>query len=1153
MKNRVKIVPFFATLILFCMFCVSPAFAQGWEKAVAGSGIHGKNGEFPTAVKLRLAYATYGNGPDYFDNISSTDYTDEFTLYADTPLVLNYSGLVLHDPNFIEDYYTLDGSITFTYTPSTPPRLVQFSLSLSRSDGEVSSCSDYALERTGEGRPLCMVNDSHRLTLYYEILELYYGPAVRPQTITTDATAGNGEVSFTIPAAIIAATAGAAVLGIRKNRRSKSGKQDRNNNDEDDKPQNKYEMRVFKNFGDTFVPGKSETVYARIVEISPDGKESTSVPLTNRIRIYPKDYLIITRCTMAGEYMQADVVAPDNGPFPEEAAVVFDYEGIFRVEMNFRIAGVEIVFGQDNLTLPACSEEPVSLPFLIKGGTGEEAVSLSISPGGTYSVSYKKGSDGLGYAEISDSSKMKLEAGTWESFNLYVTARDGERTISASLPVYRFHEGLALSLSFIPCYLKDGKPAEETAMLTAYSLDMESHDVVTVCPVPKEMKFTAADESRQPYLDSLGICCSASGGSEGTGRLLTFSCGKAVLDPPTRFRATVSFTADCGDYTASVEKEVFMYSQPVRQTESTEQQMQWLKRDAEISEGLQNIQKYIWDNGYYSQLFPLDKFIDAMLEGYDASFGFDGGQYNTVKDVFLRFINGETAGANARAATVTLGDEMRMFIDAFLSTSEQVEDSMGFFTRMGVGVVTLGMADVVFTGLTVARNMKAAAEKGGDALSVFEAGVKTVTYEYLCDKAMGALMSAGKKAVKTVAPDLKKDLAGALAEMKKSTAKTAEKAKSFFTSSIGDKAGSVLKKSKTVKANAKAKAGSLIDQGRSKLSWSEDEKALEKMYREGQKIGKSRVDDLRAAQWLAESNPTKENLAVYNKAVLSVQQDKFAMRALNELDSGDSIRSRFNKRLNTIYQNTDIDAAEELRKLGYDIDTSPFQATSTKKGDLFSGKKITYDRDVSFYTRDGKLVPQDVAEKAYNKAFYRNSTGIEPPDNSAASRWASLNDQAVVQSTSGDNYGSLRDLKSVISDHSVPLENAARVGETVRYKTNEWLRKADFYKQQAALAKTSAEYKDCIQQYLCCREEGVRQMVKQYRYVEARDVAAVIKGNTSKVNSHLRVGEELCSKIFEGKSSSSPSLVEIEKILSEAGTSVELLAELNGQAMTNIG
>lgn len=1152
MKRRVKIVSALAALIVSCFFCISPAFAQGWEKAAAGQGIHGINGEFPTAIRLRLAYATYGDGPDYFDNISVRDYTDEFTLYADTPLVLDYSGLVLHDPNFQEDYYTVDGSVTLTYSPSSPPNLVRFSLSLSRSDGEISTRSDYALERTGEGKPLCMVNDSHRLTLYYEIMGLYYGP-VQTQTVTTDASGSEGEMSFAIPAAIIAASAaGAAILGAKKKRGRRSGK-DSSSEDENDEPQNRYEMRVFKNFGDTFIPGETETVYARIVEITPDGKENTSEVLTRQIRIYSEAFLRVSGCIPAGEFMKADVTAPESGAAPEEATVVFDYDGIFKVEMNFRIAGQEIVFGQDNLTLPACCAEPVSLPFLIKNSSGEETVSLEISPRGTYSVSYEKGTDGLSYAVIKDDSKKKMEAGTWESFILYVKVQRGKRSVSNSLPVYRFHEGLAVSLTHIPCYLKDRKPAEETAMLTAYSLDMENNDVVTVCPVPKEMKLTATDESRQSYLDSLGICCEASGGSEGSGRLLTFSCGKAILDPPTRFTARLSLTADCGNYTETVEKEISMYSQPVRQAESTEQQMQWLKRDSQISEGLQNIQKYIWDNGLYSRLFPLDKYIDAMLDGYDPSFGYDDSQYDTVKDVFLRFINGETAGANATAASVTLGDEMRMYIDSFLSTSEQVEDSMGFFTRMGVGVVTLGMADVVSTGLKVVRDMKAVAEKGGDTLSVFEAGVKTVTYEYLMEKAAGAAMSAGKKVLNTVAPDLKKDIGNALTGMKKSASKAAENAKSFFTSSIGEKAGSVLKKSKAVKANAKSKAGTLVEQGRTMLSWSDDEKALEKMYREGQKIGKNKVDDLRAAQWLAESNPTKENLAAYNKAVLSVQQDKYAMRALNELDGGDAVRSRFNRRLNTIYQNTDIDAADELRKMGYDVDTSPFQATSTKKDDLFAGKKVTYDRDVSFYTRDGKPIPQDAAEQAYNRAFYRNSTGIEPPNDSAAGRWASINDQAVVQSTSAENYGSLRDLKSVISDHSVRLENAGRVGRTVRYKTNEWLRKAEYYKQQAAAATDPAQYRDCIQQYLCCREEGVRQMVKQYRYVEARDVAAVIKGGTTKVTPHLRVGEELCAKIFEGKSSSSPSLIEIEKILKEADSSIELLAELNGQAMTNIG
>lgn len=183
------------------------------------------------------------------------------------------------------------------------------------------------------------------------ILELLIGDQIEggeadpvPGTVIhTDASDDKGEMpGFVIPAAIAAVVLLGGGAIIRKGKKRKAAKQDQKESeeekeDEEEEEDVSYEMRVYKEFGDTINVGDDAVVYARMVAVYPDGSEKTDPSLTARINIYPKTYLSLTSKQMSGDYMGAVVSAPMADTIPEEAVIVFDLEGIYKVEMNFKI------------------------------------------------------------------------------------------------------------------------------------------------------------------------------------------------------------------------------------------------------------------------------------------------------------------------------------------------------------------------------------------------------------------------------------------------------------------------------------------------------------------------------------------------------------------------------------------------------------------------------------------------------------------------------------------------------------------------------------------------------------------------------------------------------------------------------------------------
>ena len=969
-------------------------------------------------------------------------------------------------------------------------------------------------------------------------------------SIDSEADEESGENGWVVPAAVAGglAVGGLALRGRRK-KKAAAKKSKNASKDEDDEEKATYEMRIRKDFGDTLTPGDAaQKVYARIVRIPKVGSVATDPVLTSKISITGDDYLNVSGQSLAGDYMSASVEAPQSGSIPDDAVVNFRMAGAggsFTNRMHFKVAKSEIIFFQENLTLPACSDEVWRLPFAVKGVSKDAAVEACSSVLDKYDVKIEPGEkDGLFYAIIKEKAKDRKEPGTWEQLSLGIKVASGAAEISDSLPLYRFHLGLKFAPhSTIPCYLQTSatgkiEVAKAYAQLAWFDWDSKTNDIVTLSPVPMDFKITAKGEKEQGYLEKLGICCRATSTTTENGRQLEIYPCKGILDAPTRFKATVSITADCGQgRVETASKEVLIASQPVRQNVTSAM----YDEDKRIGDGLINIQSSIWNNGEYSRLFPLYKLIDVMLDGYDGAYGYDKHQVDTVKDVYSRFLSGELAGANASAKRVTLADEMRMYVDSFLQTSEEVENSMGFFTRMAVGVATLGMSEAVFTSLQVARDMKATVEKGGGVYDVFVVGVKAAAWEALTD--FDVWKGVGKK----LAP---KQFEAAAKSVENMTKQAKETASDYFSETIGKKTKGILDNSKSVKSKVASQADEAIEAFKKHPEMSDLDKKLDQVYKNGQAHGKAKVNDLQAAQWLMENNPTPENVKLYKKKVLEVQRDKFAMHEMNKLADGNTTRATFNKELDNVYKDVDDEVRKILKEQGYELDEKPFAATSSNKADLAEGKKVTFDRDVTYKTVDGKDVPQKAAQEAYEKAFYKRTTGIDAPSDKAAREWAQMHDQSVVQKGSKVSYE--EDLNPVIKDWDQKLSNAEHTGDVMTYKSTEWFEQTNDMIKKANTLEDSGLRLDMLEQALSKRQEAARQMVKQFRYVHERDLAAQTKGAISRISEKMRYGMEISSRLFS-TGADQLTLGEAEAILAKNDLTLELLSHWLGNTLTKIG
>ena len=646
----------------------------------------------------------------------------------------------------------------------------------------------------------------------------------------------------------------------------------------------------------------------------------------------------------------------------------------------------------------------------------------------------------------------------------------------------------------------------------------------------------AVEESRQSLIEKLGIDWEPRKDADNGARLIIFRCIRGGLDAPLRIKSKIKISLTFNERKYDLEKEVMLHSQPVRQSKDMEDSMGQLKEDENIADKLMYIQSVIFKKGYLNNLAPLDRYIQNMLDSYDAAYGYDNEQLRTVRRIWVGFHDGSFVGANAKAEPVTLGDELMLFFNAFMDKGKEVEDSMGFFSRMALGFFTLGCSEVVFTSMEVVREMKAYVDKGGDSVfGGFCCGVKIVVREYLTEKVTDFGMGVLKKGATKV---------GLTPENLKA------KAKEYYGNiSRGRQMKQSISTQKAKVAQAKIDADNVKKLMQNK-KLDLDEIKMKQAEVDGLALGKEKIDNYRAAVEMLDDSPV--NAKLKKELALEIQQDKNAMSLLeNYSDSSlNNTRKKFTAETQRLSHSAEFEVKYEIAKeYGVPInDIKTLNASASSKEAMKNGTKITFDHDTTFYyenpkTKEVWYFNQKQTEELYNRKYFEAAKDFEAAEQSFANRFAKKADQTVVQSDfHPESYGT-DNFKVLIDPNSGPkaLPNANMVGDAMTYKCNEWYHQG--LKELADPATATSGISKI--------REGCRQCYKQFKnYLKSRDLTrAGINGGEkipAKFHEYMKILNDM--NVNEGG-----SVVKAKKELEVLGTTFEEVFQQLGDLMRQVG
>lgn len=958
---------------------------------------------------------------------------------------------------------------------------------------------------------------------------------------------------------------GAAGAGKNTPKSFKKETKRRREEEENDDPEEDiiYEMRIKKDFGNTLFPGQEEsTVAARIVRINPMGGCTTDMELTPRIEIVGDGYVQVGTPVMNGTYLCAKVTAPERDQIPTDTVVTFRLcggGGRFDNRMHFKVKKAEIYFAQENLTLPAGYDEVVRLPFFVDGLNDPE-VSVEIlgnidrnNPVYEVGVEYSE-EEKLHYAVITEKQKeVKNRPGFCDIYSILIKANSGKVEIEREMPLYRYVMGMRIDMTGnVPCYLEeydparhvakrpeassDGKcyvPAETKINVKVFDYDMEKHKIVVWAPglypngmeagneaVLTSYKLIPKEEERMDLVKRLHLRCDVRDSLEkddsGSGRLCILSCQEALLDTPNVIYATIELTAQIGGRSYVAQHEMRLLSQPVRPFNIEDE-----KKDERIFDGLMNIRQQIWENGWYNNLFPLVHLIDMMTDGYQAEFGYDQAKVKMVQEVYMAFLDGSFAGANATPEKVTFVDEIKMAICSFAQSTNSVSkfnySLPGILGRIGLGFITLGASEVAYQGfdlvaysVQMGEGVVKAVESGEDkSRAILHIGVNIMTTE-IDNRIKGILL---QKAFNS------KPVVSACNAVMKKGKELVLKGKSYFSGIRGKATINAANQSKAAIDNAAAMTKSM-DKVKGKTSLSGEELEMQKAFEHNQVIAKENIENLQTSLWLAEQNPTAVNIKLRNQVVARCQQSKSTVYQLQNYNdvSLDPVRKGFNHVMKGFHDNAFMETCKDLSKqTGIPVHKiKRFKATSASAAKVEAGKKVPVDSDTTLYYEDanGKIhyFDEKQVQEIYNRNLYKEVQGVSATDQKFANRHADMLDSTVIEDVKGnlESYDVDVGRMTQADQHMQPLANPKKVADAAAYKINHWNEKRLKMLEKAKMATDPLEKTE----YLALADEFGRESYRQGAKMfdncfNGRDIERAFVNNGSKVSSKLRTAIEI--------------------------------------------
>ena len=1053
-------------------------------------------------------------------------------------------------------------------------------------------------------------------TAYYQIKGGFEEVKVSEGDITasseddTDAPDEKGPWGTAIPIAV-----GAGIIGylthlinkLRKRRKANAkDQQDEDNSDDneddedddDDEEPDQLEMRFYKDFDGTLISGDAaQRVSACIVRHPAKGGEWVDENLTRQIEITSADnYLEVEDDGMVNGWRSCFVSAPQDDNPPKEGVVKFRLSvdrGTYTNRVHFRIEKGEIQFGQENLTIPAQYESVLELPFLVPGFEGENGVTAYITDcegnQGDYGVDvYWDAQKKHHFAHIRDKVKDPAKdegiPGQYLSYTLHVEAKNDRGThLEGTLPVLRFYMGLAVEFKDkgeIGCYITEYDPMkhrtrpelrikagskqymsqENQAILTLYDYDISRNTLLKVSPIPmRKDGFTvkAKDESKQEFVDKLGLQMEALTDRCDEGRLCLVRSMKGVLDAPNRIDAECMIKVE---YQGPNNPEPKVYtcthairlaSQPRREVMDMNAAEAFMKEDQHTYDRLMHIIESIVQTGQLNRMFPLVKYTEMQLEGYDATYGYDQRNVNRIRSTYARLVMGDIGGVDEELPPeLGIKDELEWWFEAI----KQVEKDIGFIGRIVAGVGSWGLSELIFMPVDFAEEIREYVyDKNGDSmLKMFWIGIKNGAFMVL-----GATGAASTIKAKNLT---RQGMREAKQNAKKGFEKPYNTLKGWLLRESAEKSLEATRRASSV-AEMRLNAAKSAPRLPGDLN-------LDKAMATGRANAAEKVKNLRAAIEMAEQNGEWTNIALKNRLILEVQGDKQAMYMLKNASSKyDVVRKELNGTLKSIYEITDAKSIAELSKKYPGRKIRVMNATSSKAEQLASGKTITMDRDITYYFVDENNVthylPHEEVVEIYNRNFYETTRRFTSKsnviaDSSASSaevygRYAKGKDQTVIQDVLHDNESFGVDWEKLAdkSRHGEALTNPTKVGDAMTFKGYDRFQSAEKLLQEAETITNEAErllvQSKAVNEYM----EGLRQMAKEFNnFVKPYDIARYKVNGTSMIPQHMREAVEMVEDMF--KAGSTVSIDQIQRAFRSMNYSFYQFADDMGACMKRI-
>lgn len=395
-------------------------------------------------------------------------------------------------------------------------------------------------------------------------------------------------------------------------------------------------------------------------------------------------------------------------------------------------------------------------------------------------------------------------------------------------------------------------------------------------------------------------------------------------------------------------------------------------------------------------------------------------------------------------------------------------------------------------------------------------------------------------------------------------------------------------------SKAQARAAENIEKYKNNVSKDPELAARKAAHEEGGKIGLEKVNRLEQARKDLANNPDSAELKKeLEKAVHDVQKNKHAQKVMNEKElTSNATRQEFNRLKVEKDAVISLNSSERIAaEHGLDPkNVSNVQATNSMdtggvgdikgvagKGDLGTsdgriprkfnegdvdvsrleqkgGDKISIDLDQTYRMKitmkDGTVVYKDLParniRRIQNEEVYKAWNDGKLPlkedssvDYDKVREFSEDMDYTVVDARSPDAYGTVGDLQQALkNDGSIRhYGDPEAVSKTIKYKSDEWLERAEFKTGEGKLVLAEGDV-----------AEGIRQATKQFDSQLVYQVKAInTKAGMTRITipDKLSEGMSVLKQIGHGNGKLSPA--EAEAVLKGMGTSTDEILKLNSE------